>query len=406
MKRIPLILSLLLCFAACSEYEALKQEMADLDSRVDAVEKALSQLQGDMAALQKLVDAINSEMTVKKVVPGTVDGVQCWDIYFSDTYYITVRSGAQGDAPAIGVAMDEQDFYWYWTVNGEWLLDKDGERVRASGEQGPSGDPGITPLIDIRNGMWVVSTDGGQSWTTLGPSIDPNVGLIKNVDYTSSDSYVYITLSDETVLTLPKQSKLAISLDCGLYTASIPGQDIKIGYEITGGTKDNVVKAVGQGLWMATVTAETAWKGTINVKAPEELTDCEVVIYVSDGQGYTILSSVNIVTGEFMSDVTVPGFYGACGIDFVYRRNLDQFNILNVEGFDWFRLVIPAESRYYEVGPVPEDVAEGARITMTVDEYLIGEKLSSKEYPAIVMSATPDLVKLASTDGSGIILRR
>lgn len=413
MKRFVLILAL--CAVACSEYQALREEVDDLDRRVALLETAVANLNKDVESLRSLVQAASSGKTILKVVPDTQDGVECWHIYFTETEFITVRSGkdaGQGSVPSIGLAQDPEDGNWYWTLGGDWLTDADGVRVRANGEagpQGPSGDPGspgITPMIDIQEGNWVVSTDGGQTWEEIGPASDPSAGLITAIDYTTSEYEVYFTLAGGGTITLPKQVKMSISFESTLVEVSVPGQVVEVKYEITGGTEDNIVKAVAQGLWMASVTAETPWKGTIKAMAPEELSDCEVVVYVSDGRGYTVLSSIVLVAGQFMADVSVPGIYGSCGINYEYRRGLDQINIFNAEGVDWFRFVIPSEVRVYEVGGIPETVSEGMALALTVDEYLMGEKMASNTYGARVMSVTADLVKLASTDGSGIILRR
>ena len=425
-----------LCLVACSELESLREDVDDLNVRVSSLESKLDRLNKDVESLRSLVDAVSSGKTILKVVPDTQDGVECWHIYFSETEFITIRSGKPGKdgqltgVPQIGLKKDDKDGNWYWTLDGKWITDKDGVRVRANGEkgdkgdpgpqgpsgdpgpQGPSGDPGpqgepgITPLIDIRDGKWVYSIDEGKTWIEIGPATDPADGLVTDVDYTTSEYEVYITLRGGAVLTLPKQQALAISFESASVNATVPGEILEVGYELTGGTSDNVVKAVAQGLWVASVKAETPWKGTIKITAPDVLSDCEIVVYVSDGHGYTLLSSLPVTVGTFMPGVTTPGIYGVAGIEYGYRRSLDQLNIFSAEGKDWYRFVIPAEVKVYEVGGIKETVEEGERISISVDEYLMGSLKASHPYEAIVMEAGPDILKLASTDASGIILRR
>ena len=443
-----------LALGACGDYDALREEVDLLNLRVTAIETTLSRLNGEIESLQELVDAASRGKTILKAVPDTQDGVECWHIYFSETEFITIRSGKPGKdgqvsgLPEIGLKKDDKDGNWYWTLNGEWLKDKDGNRVRANGEkgdkgetgpqgpsgdpgpqgpsgdpgpqgpsgdpgpQGPSGDPGpqgepgITPMIDIQDGKWVYSIDEGKTWIEIGPATDPTDGLVTDVDYTTSEYEVYITLRGGAVITLPKQQALAISFESAIVSATVPGEVLEVGYELTGGTSDNVVKAVAQGLWVASVTAETPWKGTIKITAPDVLSDCEIVVYVSDGHGYTLLSSLPVTVGAFMPGVTTPGIYGVAGIEFEYRRGIDQLNIFSAEGKDWYRFVIPAEVKVYEVGDIKETVEEGERLSLRVDEYLMGSLTASHPYEAIVMEAGPDILKLASTDGSGIILRR
>ncbi|MDR2129881.1 MAG: hypothetical protein LBP56_01705 [Odoribacteraceae bacterium] len=100
--------------------------------------------------------------------------------------------GDAGDTPRIGVEK-EGDVY-YWTLNGAWLLDKDGEKIPvtgpkgdpgdtgADGVQGPKGDAGDTPRIGVEregdlyywtlNGAWLLDNDGKKIPAT-GPKGDP-----------------------------------------------------------------------------------------------------------------------------------------------------------------------------------------------------------------------------------------
>ena len=44
-------------------------------------------------------------------------------------------NGKDGHTPVIGVRQDEDGVY-YWTLNGEWLLDEEGNKIRVTGEDG------------------------------------------------------------------------------------------------------------------------------------------------------------------------------------------------------------------------------------------------------------------------------
>ena len=90
--------------------------------------------------------------------------------------------GANGTTPLIGVAKDT-DGYYYWTLDGEWLFDSNGNKVRASGIDGTNGSngsngangtdgtDGITPEFKIENGYWYVSY--GEGWIQLGQATGP-----------------------------------------------------------------------------------------------------------------------------------------------------------------------------------------------------------------------------------------
>lgn len=51
------------------------------------------------------------------------------------------KDGVNGTVPIIGVKMDVDGVY-YWTINGEWLLGENGEKIKAVGVDGVSGGQG------------------------------------------------------------------------------------------------------------------------------------------------------------------------------------------------------------------------------------------------------------------------
>ena len=58
-------------------------------------------------------------------------------------------------------------------MNGSWLLDENGQKVKAVGLDGQNGTAGKTPELKIEEGKWFVSYDGGASWLELGKSSGP-----------------------------------------------------------------------------------------------------------------------------------------------------------------------------------------------------------------------------------------
>lgn len=155
--------------------------------------------------------------------------------------------GKDGSTPIIGVKQDTDNIY-YWTLNGEWLLDANGNKIKAqgtdgkdgqdgadgengkdgqdgtNGEDGADGKDGITPQLKIENDYWYISYDNGASWTQLGKATgkdgkdgtngaDGNNGVngedgkdgdsfFQSVD-TSNSEYVVFTLANGTQIKLP-----------------------------------------------------------------------------------------------------------------------------------------------------------------------------------------------------------
>ena len=124
----------------------------------------------------------------------------------------------------------DADGIYYWTLNGEWLLDDAGSKIKAEGADGSdgtngsNGTDGITPKLKIEEGYWYVSYDNGTSWTKLGKATgaDGSDGLdgVNGEDgdnifssVTQDDEYVYFNLADGTIITLAKQDKENIQFE-------------------------------------------------------------------------------------------------------------------------------------------------------------------------------------------------
>ena len=191
----------------------------------------IAKINSNISAIQAAIEALESNDYVQKVTPvkdedGNVIG---YTLQFAFTGDVTIyhgedgkdgedgedgKDGADGEdgkdgyTPVIG-ARQHPDGNWYWTVDTEWLLDTNGNKVKTTGEDGTSG---ITPELKIQDDYWYVSYDKGQTWTKLGKAKgeDGAAGsagtagdaFFKGVD-TSDEYYVKFTLADGTVIKIP-----------------------------------------------------------------------------------------------------------------------------------------------------------------------------------------------------------
>lgn len=142
----------------------------------------------NISSLQKIVEALQDNLSISKVEQIS-DG---YIIHFSDGSTATIKNGKNSeDAPIIGVKKDTDGIY-YWTLDGEWLTDEKGNKVKAQGTDGKDGvdgedgndgvdgedgvdgtngkdgKDGITPQLKIENGRWMLSMDNGKTWTDIG----------------------------------------------------------------------------------------------------------------------------------------------------------------------------------------------------------------------------------------------
>jgi len=171
----------------------------DLENRVTSLERLCGELNTNVSSLQSLVSAMQKGDYITNVEVLLENGKEIgYKITFAkgDPIYIyhgedgqDGKDGAQGpqgepgkdgvntgSTPDIGIRQDK-DGVWYWTLNGEWLYDDNGNKVKAvgvDGKDGASGQDGATPQLKIEDGYWMVSYDNGQTWTKLCKAVGEN----------------------------------------------------------------------------------------------------------------------------------------------------------------------------------------------------------------------------------------
>lgn len=203
MKRLIYVtIVLLLSLAACIKYDdsSIRKELGELEHRVEKLEELCMQLNTNIASLRTLVDVLQKGDYITSVTPvqqgNTVIG---YTITFAKNTPITIYNGTgegSGGYPHIGIKKGSDGVY-YWTLNGEWLYDDNGNKIRAEG---------VTPQLKIEDGYWWVSYDKGSTWEKSGAATSGGTGggdcIITDVDQTEID--VTFTLSDGTQITVPK----------------------------------------------------------------------------------------------------------------------------------------------------------------------------------------------------------
>ena len=282
MKKLFLLFvaSLTMLFVGCSQFDdsriwdaidELEDLYDDLDGRVEDLEEACEKMNTNIEALQTLVTALQNHDTITSIAPiKQGDEIVGYTITFSQSEPITIyhgtdgKDGADGEdgkdgadgkdgyTPTIGVAQDEDGAY-YWTLDGEWLLDVNGNKIKAvgedgkdgangndgangengtNGENGENGKDGITPQLEIRDGYWYISYDNGATWKQLGKATgedgkdgadgedgkdgedgtngtdgqDGKDGDSLFQSVTWDEEYAYFTLADGTVIKIPLAS--------------------------------------------------------------------------------------------------------------------------------------------------------------------------------------------------------
>ena len=114
-----------------------EQTLNDHEKRIVALEELCRQLNTNIDALQTIVEALEKKDYVTNVSPVREDGeIVGYTISFANSDTITIYNGKDGVdgkdgyTPQIGVMKDTDGIY-YWTVDGEWLLDGKDNKIKA-----------------------------------------------------------------------------------------------------------------------------------------------------------------------------------------------------------------------------------------------------------------------------------
>ena len=261
MKKIILISSMVLATIACNKFDdsAIWEELGKHEERIVKLETLCNQMNTNIISLQAIIVALQNNDYVTNIAPITEGNKEIgYTITFSKSGSITIyhgqdgkdgqngtngsdgkdgvngEDGQDGSSPKIGVKQ-HTDGKYYWTLDGNWLLDDSGNMIPTTGEDGQdgtdgndgqngkdgedgkngtdgkNGENGITPQLKIEDGYWYLSYDNGTSWQKLGKATGDNGlngedgdSLIQSI--TQNDEYVYFHLSDGTLISLPKRN--------------------------------------------------------------------------------------------------------------------------------------------------------------------------------------------------------
>lgn len=313
----------LMCLGALSVYSCsddyddsgLKTEIEDLDGRVSALEQWQASINTNIQSLQGIVSALENKNFISDITPIIEGGKETgYTITFQSGKTITIKHGKDGadgadgvdgvdgndgTTPVIGVGKDADGTY-YWTVNGEFLKDENGNKMPVTGEKGDKGDKGdagvagdkgdkgdkgdtgvagdkgdkgdkgdtgatgaagadaVAPQVRINpdSNEWEISTDGGTNWVGTGVKATGDKGdkgdkgetgdaVFSSIDYTSDPDNVIFTLTekdaatgDNIVLTVPRANAIKIEFTDGNEVYGVSPTFNKLTIKFAGLTED------------------------------------------------------------------------------------------------------------------------------------------------------------------------
>lgn len=381
VKFIHVVYLLCICCLSLGLLGSCKYDDSDLVERVDNLEGRLAKLEeqckqinANINSLQIIVNALKEANHITSISNLVENGVEIgYKIEFAKRDPIHIyhgkagADGARGEdgyTPLIGVKKDKDGIY-YWTLDGNWLTDNDGNKVRAQGldgkdgyngkdgkdgedgkdgkdgkdgyngsdgkdgkdgyngkdgKDGYNGKNGVTPKLRIKDGNWDVSYNNGVSWETLGSATGGVVPCpIKRVEV--KGRYVFFTLNSGDEIKVPLYNAITITFEETTIGMNASSQ-IDLLYTLTGG--DNVkVSAIGEGV--RTSVDESAKKLTITTDV--NFTGGKVLVHATDGNNVatvelTIVKEV-LVYIEYgaTEELSYDGAFSGIDVEFIKEKS-------------------------------------------------------------------------------------
>lgn len=311
---------------SCYDDSALNEKLEAVQNEVDQIKTDLTQLKSDLAALKAAVDAnlsvsqlnqlpdgyelVFSDGTKAVIKNGTSsvvgaeedeDGVLYWTLngeWLLDADGNKIKASAEdGETPQVALTLDETDGYYYWTVNGEWLLDAEGNKVRANGIDGK--EPVIKMYKSPDNDYkWVWNVNGeilrdpnGEVINAQGPAGLDGDAFFESVELSEDGTKLIITLLPEK----EGEDKVVYKIPMGAFdivfdAASAEGvtTDVKkFSYTVSGVSAGDevIVRVLSTNATGVKVVSESATKGYVELELPS-------------GEGYADIYALNNKTGD------------------------------------------------------------------------------------------------------------
>ena len=362
----------MLCVAAaalfatsCYDDSALRESIEKHEERISALEQLTKEMNTNISSLAQLVETLQKGGGVATVVEireaGEVIG---YAVTLTDGSTVTIYGNGNSDllegaSAVVGVKSDSDGVY-YWTLNGEWMTDEDGNKIPAAAAS--SGQTGGTPQLKIEGEYWYVSYDNGKNWEKLGKAVAESSCIFKKV--TKTDEAVIFELADGTVLTLPLGNAFRIVFDNVPSGPIVFGQTVAVSYKLEGIEGDADIFVIADDARFDTeLIEETPTTGELLVTlcADEgyEIAG-KIALFALSESGLTVGKSLDLVSGVFRISEHGADLYTigskACQLELPIRTNVD----FAVEVYaDWLTYV---ETKAVEEKTLVFDVQENSGV--------------------------------------------
>lgn len=311
-----IFVSFLLLFTACqyddsklwSEIQDIEEQLHAHSQKILYLENLCNELNTNVTAIQAILDAVENRDYITSVSPVSESGTEVgFVITFSSGKAVTIFHGKDGldgsdgvdgnDAisPVVGVKKDIDGVY-YWTLNGDWLLDSEGNKIKAAAEDGKDA---VVPQFKIEDEYWYVSYDNKVTWERLASAV-PELEQTSNCFFKEiviDDDCVNFVLLDGSSFKLPLLSAISLIFSQEGTFECYPGVSFSLSFDIIGASGAITAECICEGAIAAQVSVMDN-EGNITVTPDDSFDNGRILLFVNDELGRIVMKSLSFVKAD------------------------------------------------------------------------------------------------------------
>ena len=355
--------ALLFLLSSCTDM--VRDDLDATQTQLSALRKQVESANQDLAALVATVNELDDGHTVlPDSFEETEDGFK---LSFKDGKTIEIltgHDGTDGRVLPIGVAWDEEQGFYAWTIDyldGKgvvWLEGKDEEPLRAGVDDGKDG---IVPEIKLEEDGWYLCC--GEEKTKLANLEELNgIGVFR--DAYQDENIIYLEQWNGEVLELSKYVPVRISFDGPIRDTVLiaGGEKLPIPFEVfLEGNNDEqglIVTSGTDGTYLSQIVKGTEpGKDTVLVTAPEEFAEGYILLSASC-EGVSALKMITFKQREATPAEKMIQIRTGSGNDtrtIPYQTNFPYRVVMKSDGAPWLEVTCNAEADTLSFTTLPNE---------------------------------------------------
>ena len=425
MKKFFFAVMVLLAAVSCTD--DLKEQLANHEARISALETICSQINSNITSMQTVISALQNRNYITDVQSITEGGkVIGYSITFSDSKTVSIYNGEKGETGATPVisAKQDSDGVYYWTVDGQWLL-VNGAKVPVTG---PKGETGAAPKLKIENDYWYADYGDGK-WVKIGPATSSGgAGIFSDIDLSNPYSITFTVAQTGEQITIPRKVKFKIGTDLSNATMQIKADSlilftmpddfkstdftaIQASIVTDDGVSVDVYTKAGLNGWDVKVKAPTFTNGKYNgdggilvspaaVPAGNVVVLEATIVWADGSRSDAARALTRVDTYE-----NIPGIYAVNLNNYTGEFGQYQTNLRKYDDHETFAMVSPDEGIYMLFTGLPSNPQEGSSIKFHLKQNWTDKLAENQDITAKVMRVGNGFVWLKDANNVKYILK-